>query len=94
MGHLAKRGIFPWRWMSPATNRSRPIDILVSSAGYGSHGALEDVPLSEARNQFEVNVFGAATLARRVLPGQPPPAYTRTSTSSCRPSAPSSRSAA
>jgi short-subunit dehydrogenase len=44
------------------------IDVLVNNAGYGSYGALEDVPLSEARNQFEVNVFGAARLMQLVLP--------------------------
>jgi len=44
------------------------IDVLVNAAGYGSYGALEDVPLSEARDQFEVNVFGAARLMQLVLP--------------------------
>jgi NAD(P)-dependent dehydrogenase (short-subunit alcohol dehydrogenase family) len=44
------------------------IDVLVNAAGYGSYGALEDVPLSEARNQFEVNLFGAAKLTQLVLP--------------------------
>jgi NAD(P)-dependent dehydrogenase (short-subunit alcohol dehydrogenase family) len=44
------------------------IDVLVNNAGYGSYGALEDVPLSEARYQFEVNVFGAARLSQLVLP--------------------------
>ncbi|MFC9618242.1 oxidoreductase [Streptomyces sp. NPDC056938] len=44
------------------------IDVLVNNAGYGSYGALEDVPLDEARYQFEVNVFGALRLAQLVLP--------------------------
>jgi NAD(P)-dependent dehydrogenase (short-subunit alcohol dehydrogenase family) len=44
------------------------IDVLVNAAGYGSYGALEDVPLAEARNQFEVNLFGAARLSQLVLP--------------------------
>ncbi|MFE5285056.1 oxidoreductase [Nocardia sp. NPDC056611] len=44
------------------------IDVLVNNAGYGSYGAIEDVPLDEARYQFEVNVFGAARLAQLVLP--------------------------
>ncbi|MFN8098604.1 MAG: oxidoreductase [Dermatophilaceae bacterium] len=44
------------------------IDVLVNNAGYGSYGALEDVPLEEARRQFEVNVFGAARLMQLVLP--------------------------
>jgi len=44
------------------------IDLLVNNAGYGSYGALEDVPLDEARRQFEVNVFGLARLTQLVLP--------------------------
>ncbi|MDO6408037.1 oxidoreductase [Pantoea phytobeneficialis] len=48
--------------------RSGRIDVLVNNAGYGSYGAVEDVPLDEARVQFEVNVFGAARLCQLVLP--------------------------
>jgi NAD(P)-dependent dehydrogenase (short-subunit alcohol dehydrogenase family) len=44
------------------------IDVLVNNAGYGSYGSLEDVPLSEARYQFEVNIFGLARLTQLVLP--------------------------
>ncbi|MEU8687565.1 oxidoreductase [Streptomyces sp. NPDC048665] len=44
------------------------IDVLVNNAGYGSYGSLEDVPLDEARYQFEVNVFGAIRLTQLVLP--------------------------
>jgi len=43
------------------------IDVLVNNAGYGSYGALEDVPMEEARHQFDVNVFGAARLTQLVL---------------------------
>ncbi|MET0243639.1 MAG: oxidoreductase [Flavitalea sp.] len=45
------------------------IDILINSAGLGSYGALEDVPFEEARNQMEINLFGAARLIQLVLPG-------------------------
>jgi NAD(P)-dependent dehydrogenase (short-subunit alcohol dehydrogenase family) len=45
------------------------VDVLVNNAGYGSYGALEDVPIDEARRQFEVNVFGLARLTQLVLPG-------------------------
>ena len=34
------------------------IDVLVNNAGYGFFGAIETVPLEEARRQLEVNVFG------------------------------------
>ena len=44
------------------------IDVLVNNAGYGSYGAIEDVPANEARAQFDVNLFGAAELIRLVLP--------------------------
>ncbi len=44
------------------------IDVLVNNAGYGSYGALEDVPISEAKYQFDVNVFGLARLIQLVLP--------------------------
>ena len=44
------------------------IDVLVNNAGYGSYGALEDVPVSEAKYQFEVNIFGLARLIQLVLP--------------------------
>ena len=44
------------------------IDVLVNNAGYGSYGALEDVPPEEARRQFDVNIFGLARLIQLVLP--------------------------
>jgi NAD(P)-dependent dehydrogenase (short-subunit alcohol dehydrogenase family) len=44
------------------------IDVLVNNAGYGSYGAIEDVPMDEARRQIEVNVFGLARMSQLVLP--------------------------
>ncbi|MCP3423129.1 oxidoreductase [Nocardioides pinisoli] len=44
------------------------LDVLVNNAGYGSYGAVEDVPIDEARRQFEVNVFGLARLVQLVTP--------------------------
>ena len=47
----------------------KSIDVLVNNAGYGSYGAIEDVPLEEGRRQFEVNLFGMARLIQLVTPG-------------------------
>lgn len=44
------------------------IDILINNAGYGSYGAIENVPIEEAKKQFETNLFGLATLVQLVLP--------------------------
>ncbi|WP_037603534.1 oxidoreductase [Streptacidiphilus rugosus] len=79
MAHLADRGIrpLPLDVTDPASCRTAVekitedcggVDVLVNNAGYGSYGAVEDVPLREARAQFDVNVFGCAELIRLVLP--------------------------
>ena len=44
------------------------VDVLVNNAGFGLYGAVEDIPLDDARYQFEVNLFGAARLTQLVLP--------------------------
>jgi NAD(P)-dependent dehydrogenase (short-subunit alcohol dehydrogenase family) len=44
------------------------LDILINNAGYGAHGAVEDIPMAEARRQFDVNLFGLARLTQLVLP--------------------------
>jgi len=44
------------------------LDFLVNNAGYGSYGAIEDVPMEEARRQFDVNIFGLARLTQLVIP--------------------------
>ncbi|MFF3025380.1 oxidoreductase [Gottfriedia sp. NPDC057948] len=44
------------------------IDVLFNNAGYGSYGSVEDVPLAEARRQFEVNLFGLSRLTQLVIP--------------------------
>lgn len=51
-----------------AIGRAGPLTAIVNNAGYGSYGAVEDVPLEEARRQFEVNLFGAARLTQLALP--------------------------
>ena len=44
------------------------IDVLINNAGYGYFGAIENVPMDDARNQLEVNIFGLARLCQLVLP--------------------------
>ncbi|GGE99842.1 short-chain dehydrogenase/reductase [Aliidongia dinghuensis] len=44
------------------------LDGLVNNAGYGSYGALEDVPIAEGRRQVEVNLIGLARLIQLATP--------------------------
>lgn len=44
------------------------IDCLVNNAGYGQFGPIEDVPIEQVHDQFEVNVYGPHRLTRAVLP--------------------------
>jgi short-subunit dehydrogenase len=44
------------------------IDILVNNAGSGYYGALENMSMTDAKYQMEVNVFGVARLIQLVLP--------------------------
>jgi NAD(P)-dependent dehydrogenase (short-subunit alcohol dehydrogenase family) len=45
-----------------------PVDVLINNAGYGHEGVLEESPLEEMRRQFDVNVFGAVSVAKAFLP--------------------------
>jgi len=44
------------------------VDVLINNAGYGHEGILEESPLKEMRDQFDVNVFGAVAIAKAFLP--------------------------
>ena len=44
------------------------IDVLINNAGFGLYGAVEDITLDQARNQYEVNIFGLAHITKCVLP--------------------------
>ena len=44
------------------------IDVLINNAGFGLYGPVEEIPLDDARYQFEVNLFGVAHLTQLVMP--------------------------
>lgn len=54
--------------LAAVTSESIHLDAIVNNAGIGIYGAVEEVPMAEARRQFEVNLFGIARLTQRVLP--------------------------
>lgn len=54
--------------VSTILEKEGSLDVLVNNAGYGSYGAIEDVPMDEARRQFDVNIFGLARLTQLVIP--------------------------
>lgn len=45
-----------------------PIDVLVNNAGLGLNGSIEEMPISEFKDVFETNVFGAVRCMQAVLP--------------------------
>jgi NADP-dependent 3-hydroxy acid dehydrogenase YdfG len=48
--------------------REGAVGVLVNNAGYSQGGAIEQVPLQAAREQFETNVFGLIAMTQLVLP--------------------------
>jgi len=44
------------------------LDCPVNNAGFGRMGSIEDVPVDEVAEQYDVNVFGPHRLTRAVLP--------------------------
>jgi NADP-dependent 3-hydroxy acid dehydrogenase YdfG len=44
------------------------VGALINNAGYSQSGAVESIPLDQARRQFETNVFGLIRMCQLVLP--------------------------
>lgn len=44
------------------------IDVVVNNAGYGQLGTIEELSDKEARENFDVNVFGVLNVIRNVMP--------------------------
>lgn len=49
-------------------NHFGKIEVIVNNAGYGLIGALEELSDAEARQNFDVNVFGSLNVIRAALP--------------------------
>jgi NAD(P)-dependent dehydrogenase (short-subunit alcohol dehydrogenase family) len=54
--------------VAAAADRFGAIDVVVNNAGYGFLGAIEEVTDAEARQMFDVQIFGVWNLLRAVLP--------------------------
>ncbi|WP_026204191.1 oxidoreductase [Actinomycetospora chiangmaiensis] len=57
-----------FRVVREAAEQVGRIDVLVANAGYGLGGGVEEVSEAEARDQIEVNLFGALWSIQAVLP--------------------------
>jgi NADP-dependent 3-hydroxy acid dehydrogenase YdfG len=44
------------------------IDVLVNNAGYAVRGAVEDIPVEQVQQMFDVNVYGVMRMIRAVVP--------------------------
>jgi short-subunit dehydrogenase len=54
--------------LKTVVSREGHIDVLVSNAGTGVAGSIEDVSTDEAKAQFETNFFGALRIIQCILP--------------------------
>ncbi|MET0570554.1 MAG: SDR family oxidoreductase [Pedobacter agri] len=54
--------------ISKTISKFGQLDIVVNNAGYGMLGALEELSDKEARENFDVNVFGSLNVIRKALP--------------------------
>ena len=56
------------RAVAGVLEREGRVDVVVNNAGIAIAGAVEDCCIADAKEQFEVNLFGAMRVCRAVLP--------------------------
>ena len=49
-------------------NTFKSIDVVINNAGYGIGGSIEELTDEEARESFDINVFGTLNVIRAVMP--------------------------
>ncbi len=54
--------------MQEVIERFGRIDVLVNNAGYAVRGAVEDIPVEQMQQMFDVNVYGVMRMIRAVVP--------------------------
>ena len=54
--------------ISKIVNTFGTIDVVVNNAGYGQLGTIEELSDKDARENFDVNVFGTLNVIRNVMP--------------------------
>lgn len=56
------------RAITQTIGRFGQLDILVNNAGYALRAALEEIPIEQVQQMFDVNVFGVLRMIRAVAP--------------------------
>ena len=56
------------RAVGEVIDKSSRIDVLINNAGVGITGPVEETPIGEIKNNFEINFFGPIELIQAVLP--------------------------
>lgn len=71
-GYAIKMDILKERNIDEVVNQivkeQNRIDVLINNAGYGLWGAVETISITEAKRQFDVNIFGLAYLTKKIIP--------------------------
>ncbi|MGH7203153.1 MAG: SDR family oxidoreductase [Candidatus Levyibacteriota bacterium] len=50
------------------TKKTKKIDVVINSAGFGSIGPIEEFTIEEIKKQYDTNVFGTLRIIKNVIP--------------------------